>query len=175
MKRIFVVLTGLLFLSHAALAAEDPKLLGTFGDWNAYTFMDGGGKVCFMSAKPSAQKGKFKKRDAVLLFITHWSADKTKDVVTVSAGYAYRPGSEATVSVDGKTFRMTTDNETAWSKDPASDGALAAAIRKGAALTVDGVSKRGTKTTDTYALKGSAEAYEAISKACDIQPTGETR
>jgi hypothetical protein len=37
---------------------------------------------------------------------------------------------------------------------------------KGAAMVVVGTSERGTKTTDTYSLKGFTAAYGAISKAC---------
>jgi hypothetical protein len=57
----------------------------------------------------------------------------------------------------------------AWAADGAADLALSQAVRNGSKMVVTGESSRGTKTTDTYSLKGSTKAYEAISKACNVQ------
>ena len=35
-------------------------------------------------------------------------------------------------------------------------------------MTVKGISGRGTKTTDTYSLKGFTAAYRTIGKACKV-------
>jgi hypothetical protein len=171
MKKFLPLLAGALLLSQAAHAATpDATQIGAFGDWKAYSFMDGKNKVCFMSAAPSEKKSVpvAKKRGDVLLFITHWSGEKEKNVVSVSAGYAYKSGSEAVIAVDGADFSMITDGETAWTKDQSTDDKITEAIRKGSKLEVSGVSKRGTKTTDIYSLKGSADAYDAISKECSF-------
>jgi hypothetical protein len=166
MKRTLIALASALLFSHAALAADDPRLLGTFGTWNAYAFTDAGKKVCFMSAKPAEQKGKFKKRGDVLLFVTHWPEDKLKNVVSVSAGYPFKPGSDAVLTVGSGTYPLTTRGETASSKDNAADDAITAALAKEPSLKIEGVSSRGTQTADTYDLKGAADAYGAISKEC---------
>jgi hypothetical protein len=39
-------------------------------------------------------------------------------------------------------------------------------MRKGADITVHGESARGTKTTDTYALKGLTQALERVAQEC---------
>jgi hypothetical protein len=167
MKKLLpLLLTSAILFSQPALAASNAKLLGTFEDWKAYSFLDGKSKSCFMSSKPTEQKGKFSKRGDVLLFITHWPEDNTKNVVSVAAGYAYKTGSEASLTIDDQEFKMITKDESAWTKDQATDDAIAAAMRKGSSVHVDGISKRSTKTTDIYSLKGSAAAYEAISKEC---------
>lgn len=169
MRKILTALAGIVLLSQAAYAAGDPRPIGTFGDWSAYTFSDSGNKVCFMSAKPTTEKGNYTKRGEVMLFVTHWPDAQTKNVVSISTGYSYRNGSDATLTIDGKDFKMATEGETAWSKNQAADDAITSAIRQGAGLTVVGYSGRGTKTTDTYSLKGSADAYDAISKECNFQ------
>jgi len=150
----------------AGSSADNPVLIKAFGDWKAYYFTDQGAKVCFMSSPPEKQEGKFKKRGDVLFFITHWAADKTKNVISVSAGYAYKDESTATVTVDDHDFTLATVGETAWARDSGTDTAIAEAIRKGSSLSVTGTSKHGTKTKDTYSLKGSSAAYEAITKTC---------
>ena len=112
-------LAGLcLVLATQAVAAADartPDVIGTYGNWNALSFTDnGGGKVCFMASLPKQQIGvSGKKRGKVQFFITHWAADKTRNTVSVSAGYAYKSGSKVTVSVDGKSYTLLTDGETA--------------------------------------------------------------
>ncbi len=166
MQKIVLVFLGIIWASFPALAAESPVLLGTFGDWKAYRFHDGRGQVCFMSSQPQKQEGKFTKRGEVFLFVTHSAADGTKDVVSVSAGYPYKENVDVTLKANGRSFALFTQGETAWAREKSADAAISEAIRKGATLTVKGTSKRGTLTTDTYSLKGSGDAYKAISKEC---------
>jgi hypothetical protein len=176
MKRSSLVLAALITVSGLAGfmaappagAASQPVSLGTFGNFGAYSYTDdNGGKVCFMSAKPDKSEASVKnaKRGEIFLFITHWQGDKTKNVVSAAVGYV--PGdAKPSIAVDGKSFDVFPDGETLWTKDQSVDDALALAIQKGSNVTVKAVSKRGTKTTDTYNLKGSGDAYKAISKAC---------
>lgn len=168
MRYFIAILTLLFFLPAPARAAEDPFLIGSFDSWNAYYFTDNGNKVCFMSAAPREQRGLGgRKRGEVLLFITHWPADGTKNVVSISAGYPYAQNSLVKAAIGGKTFDMFTEGEMAWTRDQGTDNALTAAIRQGNTLEVTGTSGRGTTTTDVYSLKGSSAAYDAISKACN--------
>ena len=37
---------------------------------------------------------------------------------------------------------------------------------RGARMIIQGISSRGTKTTDIYSLKGVGAAWKAINKAC---------
>ena len=39
-------------------------------------------------------------------------------------------------------------------------------MKRGEKMTVEGVSYRGTKTKDTYSLRGFTGAYRAISAKC---------
>ena len=169
--RILIAVLFLALLSTPAFAgATDPTALGQFGNWDAYYFMDGKNKVCFMSSVPTEQKGiGKKKRGDVLLFVTHWAGENARNVVSVAGGYAYRKGGEVMIDIDGKKFKLFTENEMAWTNNQKTDDDLVSALRKGSRVNVSGESVRGTKTTDVYSLKGSADAYDAISKACDIQ------
>ena len=168
MKKVLFSLLALSLMIQVAHAANDPKLIANYGDWNAYSFLDNGSKVCFMSSQPQKQEGKFTKRGEVFMFVTHWPAEKTRNVVSISTGYPYKENSSASVTVDGKDFPMFTQGEMAWTRDQATDDAIAGALQTGSSLTVKGTSKRGTETVDTYGLKGSAEAYKAISKECGL-------
>ena len=166
----FVLIAVCTLGALSAQAANTPKLIGTHNSWKAYSFVDKGEKVCFMSSQPQKQKGKFKKRGEVFFFITHWSGDKEKNVVSISNGYAFKPDSQVTVKIDGKSFQLFTQGEMAWTKDQSVDDALTAALQKGSSLTVSGLSKFGTETTDTYNLKGSGDAYQTVTKECSNTP-----
>ena len=156
---------GLLTMSSAAHASE-PQKIGTYGDWSAYSFVENGKKVCYMVSSPKTDEGDYTRRGEIYTLITHRPSENTRNVFSYIAGYPYKQDSEVTVSVNGKDFKLFTYEETAWAPDSATDNAIAAAVRKGSSLVVKGTSKRGTLTTDTYSLKGSGAAHDAISKAC---------
>jgi len=178
MKKSSVVLAALCLAalsmgSVSALAqmgAKDPVSLGTFGAWTAYTFDDGGGKVCFMSSQPIKQEASVQgaKRGAAFMFVTHWAVEKTKNVISISVGYTLRENGSVTLAVDGSNFTLFTQGEMAWTRDQTTDDAISAALAQGSNVTVKGTSWRGTHTTDTYSLQGSADAYRAISQECGV-------
>jgi hypothetical protein len=170
MKKLFSVVPACLALICApvmASAAEQTEI-GTFGEWIAYEFEENGGKVCYMISKPDAVEPKGAKRGEIGAFITHRPAEGTKNVFTYMTGYAYKKDKDVVVSIDGKKFNLFTQNDMAWATDAGADLALADAIKKGNKMVVEGESARGTKTKDTYNLKGSTKAYEAITSKCGV-------
>ena len=164
MKKLFFF-SALLLLSSPAHAAEQREI-GRYGSWVAYEFEENGGKVCYMASKPQKAEGKYSKRGDIVAMVTHRPSEGTKDVFSYMAGYGYKKGSDVTLKIDGQTFTLFTQNDMAWAADAAADSAIAAALQKGNKMVVEGVSARGTETTDTFSLSGSTKAYEAISAAC---------
>ncbi len=132
------------------------KLLGEFGDWEAYQESDGGKPVCYMGAQPTKTRGKYKKRGETYMLITHRPAEKSFGVISVRAGYAYLKETEATATIGADTFRLFTDVGHAFAQDKKTDTAPIKAMVRGARMIIQGTSSRGTKTTDTYSLKGVA-------------------
>lgn len=168
-KHIRYLLPLFIVLLFAAPAqASEPQLIGEFDKWAAYVFDENGGKVCYMAAKPDESVGKYTKRGDIVALITHRPAEGTKNVFSYMAGYGYKKGSDVDVNIDGKKFGLFTQNDMAWAADAAADNNITAAIQKGNRMVVKGVSTRGTETKDTFGLKGSTKAYEAITKACGL-------
>lgn len=163
-----VLMGGLLAFSPSA-RAEEPRLMATHGEWSAYVFEENGGKVCYMAAQPKNEKGDYQKRGDVFAHITHRPGSGAKDVFSYLAGYGYKKDSRVSVKIDGRTFDLFTDGETAWADDSQTDSAIARAIRGGSQMVVTGTSSRGTLTTDTFSLKGSSKAYEKISRECAVR------
>jgi invasion protein IalB len=162
-----VAFAGALLAASPAIAA-DPQLVGTFKDWNVFTYEENGNKVCYMASRPKKDEGDYRQRGDIFTLVTQRPAERSLDVVSVIAGYTYRSGSETTVQVGNQTFRLFTDGDTAWARDEATDRQIVSAIRSGSNMVVRGTSSRGTATTDTYSLAGSSAAYQAMNEACGV-------
>jgi len=141
--------------------------LGVFGAWQAFVFYEGGDKVCYMASQPKSEKGDYTVRGDIFALVTHRPAEGTRNVFSYITGYDYKSGSDATVKIDGDRFLLFTQDDTAWAPDAETDNKLTEHIRKGSSMVVTGTSSRGTLTTDTFSLRGSAAAYDAISKECN--------
>ncbi|MFP4386004.1 MAG: invasion associated locus B family protein [Alphaproteobacteria bacterium] len=156
------------FFVSSSYAAE-PRKIGKFGDWTSYVLKESGGEVCYMVSKPVKAEGQYTNRGEIFALITHRPAENTKDVFSYITGYTYKQGSDATVTIDGKSYMLFTQDDTAWAPDAEADARLAEAIQKGSEMVVRGTSRFGTLTTDTYSLKGSSGAYRSISKECGVR------
>lgn len=167
-KISFVVALGLMIFAVSPAKADTPQLISTHGDWSAFTFMENGNKVCFMASQPKKAQGNYKKRGEIFSLITHRPADNSRDVISFVAGYTYKASSDVTVSIGSKKYTLFTQGDTAWTPDDATDKKMSDAIKNGSGMVVKGRSTRGTLTTDTYSLKGSTAAYDAITKACGL-------
>ena len=156
-------------LSAGVARASEPQEIGRFSDWYAYAFEENGNKVCYMASRPQKAEGNYTRRGEIFALVTHRPAEGSKNVFSYMTGYAYKSGSDATVKIGSQKFTLFTQDETAWAPDAESDEKLFKAIRKGSEMVVTGVSSRGTKTTDTFSLKGSGAAQDAINKACNVK------
>jgi hypothetical protein len=146
----------------------EPTLIGQFGTWGAYAATPNGKKVCFALAKPSSSKTNppNRPRDPAYAFVSTRPAEKVNNEVSVMIGYALKPGSESTVEVGGASFAMYTQGDGLWIKNAAEEERMVEAMRKSADLVVKGVSAKGTETTDTFSLKGLAQALDKIAQDC---------
>ncbi len=173
MKKLFAFIAVLcLLVSVKSISTPKPEsnILGTFGTWTAYAFHDGTGKVCYMATQPTESKGKYTYRDDIFLTITHRPAEKSYDVVSMTAGFTYQKGSKPNIRIDKKkAVTLMPVANMAWAKDTETDKQLVEAMIAGSNAYLNGTSKRGTKITDTFSLKGFSKAYNAINEACGRQ------
>jgi hypothetical protein len=151
-----------------AVGGVQPTLLGTYGDWGAYTASPGGKKLCFALAKPGKSETvpANRPRDPSYLFISSRPTEKVKDEVSIIIGYGFKPNSDATIDLGGASYAMYTQGDGAWVKNAAEEPRLVDAMRKGTDMTIKGESARGTATTDIYSLKGLAQALDKVGEEC---------
>ena len=152
----------------AAAGGAEPTLVGQFGTWGAYTATPNGKKVCFALAKPSSSKTNpaNRPRDPAYAFVSTRPAEKVTNEVSIMIGYTLKPGSESTLEVGGASYSMYTQGDGLWIKNAAEEERMVDAMRKSADVTVKGVSAKGTETTDTFSLKGLAQALERLAQDC---------
>jgi invasion protein IalB len=165
-------------LASTAVAQPKPSsptaqatLLGQYGDWGAYTATPGGQKVCFALAKPTSSVDNPPNRrtaaNVVYLFISTRPAEKVSNEVSVLVtGYVFKANTEASVAVGGANFAMYTQNDGAWVKNAAEESKLLDTMRKGADVVIKATTSRGTQTTDTFSLKGIAQAVDRAAQEC---------
>ncbi len=146
----------------------EPTLIGQFGTWGAYTATPNGKKVCFALAKPSSSKTNppNRPRDPAYAFISTRPAEKVTNEVSVMIGYTLKPGSESTLEVGGASYAMYAQGDGLWIKNAAEEERMVDAMRKSADVVVKGVSAKGTETTDTFSLKGLAQALDRLAQDC---------
>jgi invasion protein IalB len=164
-----VSLCGFAMPASAQKAKEQAVLLGQFGDWGAYKATPNGKDVCFALSKPT--KGVTdppgRNRDPAYAFVSTRPSEKVKNEVSVIVGYPQKSGVDATVTIDGSArYTMYTQDDGAWVKNAAEEPQMVAAMRKGSELVVRSVSTHGTKTTDTYSLKGVSDALDKVAAEC---------
>lgn len=152
----------------AVAGSAEPTLIGQYGTWGAYTAMPNGKKVCFALAKPSSSKTNppNRPRDPAYAFVSTRPAEKVTNEVSVMIGYALKPGSESTLEVGGASFAMYTQGDGLWIKNAAEEARMVEAMRKSADAVIKGVSAKGTETTDTFSLKGLAQALDRLAQDC---------
>jgi len=146
----------------------EPTLVGQFGTWGAYTATPNGKKVCFALAKPSSSKTTppNRPRDPAYAFVSTRPAERVNNEVSIMIGYQLKPGSESSLEVGGARYAMYTQGDGLWIKNAAEEERMVDAMRKAADVTVKGISAKGTETSDTFSLKGLAQALDRLAQDC---------
>ena len=160
-------ITLLTFSAGISLADNEPKQIGSFEDWTAYSYEATDSRVCYVSSTPKATDPKGVKRDPAFFLVTNMPGRKppVKGEVSTIIGYPFKEGEAVKLTIDDQAYEMFSKGDTAW-VDTGSDKKIVAAMKNGKSLKVKGTSWRGKTTEDTYSLQGISAALAAIDKAC---------
>lgn len=155
-------------LCAAPVLAQAPQgtLLGVFQDWEAYKATDASGPVCYVISAPKTKEPVAAKRGQIYFLISSWPKSGIANEPSILIGYPFKDGSTATVEVGADKFEFNTKDDGAWMQTGPDEARLVQAMRASAELTVKGMSRRGTLTTDTYSLKGISAALDKAAEGC---------
>ena len=167
-KPLLAFLAIALVLAATPARADDPTSLGTFDDWESFTYKADGAPVCYIYSVPKKTESakKIAKRDPVYFLVTNWPGRKIKGQVSTIIGYPFKEASTVKLKVDDKSFDLYINGDMAWAAATETEAAIVKAMKSGKSLTVQGTSWKGTTTTDTYSLAGAAMALEKINASC---------
>lgn len=166
-RSAILLTTAVLCFGTPAMAQDStPESLGTFGDWQAYSYTGKEGKVCFVMSAPKEMKPDNVKRDPASFLVTHRPKQNVTSEISVIIGYTFKDGGPVSVEVEGQSFTLNPSGDGAWAQTAADDRKIVASLKKGSSMLVKGTSWRGTATADSYSLSGIAAAIDKIDEAC---------
>lgn len=149
-----------------AAAQEGQEDLGTFKDWYARKFEEKGKPVCTMFSQPVKSEGDYTTRGEVYVFVTHRPEARRTNEFSVKIGYTFKTETPVVVKIHNAEFELFSEGDFAWAEDSGADEKLVRAMRAGSMMVVEGISSRGTRTTDTFSLSGFSAAHNRITEAC---------
>ena len=167
-------LGGLVVLSLCAGAAgaqeQSTNRVAVETDWNV--FVDDNPTECWSVSVPketvNTRDGRVVAvtRGQILLMVFYRPSAEAKGQVAFTGGYPFASGSTVNINISGTEFEMFTQGEWAWPASASDDAKLVTAMKRGADAIVSAVSSRGTKTKDTFSLRGFTAAVEDAEKRC---------
>ena len=118
---------------------------------------------CYIGSSPvkiDIPKGKQRGDTYILVY----RINKSKNaIVQIVAGYPFKNKQDVLTKIDNVEFVFYSEDDTAWTNY---DDQVIYAMKKGMKLLVTGESTRGTKTIDTYTLKGFTAAFNKLMNDC---------
>lgn len=153
---------------HPAAAAPAQRI-GGVGAWNAYLYKGKSGRVCYLAGAPQKSEPARLRRKPPSVTVTHRPDENVFNVVNFLEGYPLKPGSDASLGIDGTNFDLFTKDDGAWSRTADTDKAIVEAMAKGRKAVIKGVSEKGPTTTDSYSLAGFTQTLALIDKACGVK------
>jgi len=145
----------------AAAAPAGPKTIGSFDEWMAATYVEGGQTVCYAFTKAKSSAPAIPGRGESVLTVTQRTA--LRDAVALTAGFEYAANAVADLDIDKTKVELYTAKRAAFARD---GHAVVQALAKATKVTARSAHPQKKEVVDTFGLKGFNKAYEAISKAC---------
>ena len=169
MIRTFSLALAFAAVTVAPAAAEPATLLGVFQNWSAYSSGSGADLTCYALSQPRATQPRTAKRSPIYLMVSDWPGRKVKAEPQVVLGYPVKENAAAAVAVGPAKFAFFARGDgSAWLQALGDNSRLIDTMGKGVSAVATGISARGTKTADTYALAGFGDALAKIHDVCKM-------
>ena len=165
-KKIIPTLLIIFITWCSQLSAEEIKKIGKYKDWQAMVVTSDSGKICFAQSLPVLQGPKSNNKRDAKLFVSFWPAEKSKNEISVTAGYEFNSNSVTAQSGKNKFRFDIKEQGFAWIADTKVEAKMIKKMKKGSRIMITGYNQKGSQTIDHYSLLGFTKAYNTIKKAC---------
>lgn len=157
-------LAALILLALASAAAAAPsRLIVARGSWASFDR----GQACEAVAKPLAPAREQQVQPYVAIAFDR--AGPRLGQVFAQLRRPARAGSSVILTVGDQPFLLTVRGATAWSRDPAQEAAILAAMRFAGGMRIEGRDLAGRRMADRYLLDGAPTAIDAAAAACSLR------
>ncbi|MDA9647193.1 invasion associated locus B family protein [Candidatus Pelagibacter sp.] len=165
-KKIIPILSVIFITWCSQLSAEEIKKIGKYKDWQAMVVTSDSGKICFAQSLPVLQGPKSNNKRNAKLFVSFWPFEKSKNEISVTAGYEFNSNSVTAQSGKNKFKFDIKEQGFAWIADTKVEAKMIKKMKKGSRIMITGYNQKGSQTIDHYSLLGFTKAYNTIKKAC---------
>ena len=141
-------------------------LLETAGKWQAFSSQQGRSKICYALSKAESRSPANLKDVDGLLFISSRPGEGVRNEISLVMNFPLKEDVEHQAIIGAERFALVAKGENIWLKNPAEEGRMLDALRKGSALEIKGTSKRGNPTSDKYSLAGISQIVKRAEEAC---------
>jgi hypothetical protein len=162
-------------LGMACAQAQGPRapagqgqalLLETAGKWQAFSSQQGRSKICYALSKAESRLPANLKDVDGLLFVSSRPSEGVRNEISFVMNFDLKEDVEHQAIIGNERFALVAKGQNMWLKNPAEEGRMLDALRKGAGLEIKGTSKRGNPTSDKYSLSGISQTVKRAEDAC---------
>src|SRR6478735_7865937 len=150
----------------AASGQAQAMLLETAGKWQAFSSQQGRSKVCYALSKAKTRIPANLKDVEGMLFVSSRPTEGVRNEISLVMNFDLKEDVEHQAIIGNERFALVAKGQNMWLKNPAEEGRMLDALRKGASLEVKGMSKRGNPTSDKYSLAGLNQIVKRAEDAC---------
>lgn len=154
------LLFSILLLATADAASAQSRLIVARGAWAAF---DRDASCEAVARSVRLAKGK---EEQPRLAVAFDRRGPRNGQVTARLRRPARAGSTVLMTIGNQPFLLAARGSDAWSKGPAQEAAIIAAMRAAGGMRVDARDVAGRKMTDRYLLDGAPTAIDAAAAAC---------
>lgn len=166
MKTLLTALAMTALLAPSFAHAAEPKLVGTFSDWNVYSKADGSETICYALAEPKTKSPKSVKHGDIYFMVSNWKSGAAAEQPSLLTGYSLKISSPPAARVGSAKFPMYVAQNEGFIMDNKDEKKLVKAMRGGSNMRISAVSQRGTATNYEFSLKGITAALKKAKSVC---------
>lgn len=150
----------LLLIAAPSAANAAPSVVAASGVWVAFDR----GSYCEATARSVVPVTG--KREQPRIALSFDRAGRRHGQLSVRLRRPARPGSSVVLTIGGQPFLLVARGMDAWSKGPAQEAAVIAAMRANSGMRVEARDAAGRRMIDRYLLDGAPTAIDAAAAAC---------
>ncbi|TCT05559.1 invasion associated locus B family protein [Aquabacter spiritensis] len=159
-------LPALFLLASGPALATVPESAGSFQDWSAWVYKEGGRPHCYIYAQAVEKAPARLDHGDVSFFVRSVRQAATKTEASLNVGYDFQPGSTVRAAIGDETFQLMVKGQNAWLPTAEEEDDLLAAMKGGSEMSIRATSRRGNPTSYTFSLDGVTAAIQQMQKQC---------